>query len=452
MSYSKKDKSILDQNQIEAGLNYLSQLVRMRITIISQNDPFFDWHTIAMPDCSWIQDPLSDFFKTPKLSQEELIILLIALTPHLRPQFFDKLFQEFLQDAGDFPHLGGTRGKQYRGFMPTGETVVFLLAGTQFQDRFVTQQLFDVHQKLYRHRILWLEEVPQGDPQMSGKIILAQEYIDVIIKNTIPVPRFGINFPAQLLETEMDWSDLVLNDVISEQIEEIQDWLEHHTILMKDWGMSKKLKPGYRALFYGPPGTGKTLTATLLGKLYKKPVYKIDLSLIVSKFIGETEKNLAQLFDKAENKDWILFFDEADALFGKRTSVKDAHDRYANQEVSYLLQRVEQYNGLVILASNFKSNMDDAFVRRFNIIINFPIPSAQERYLIWQKAFPDNVTFDADINFLEIANQYKLSGANIMNIVHYCCIKALAMQITKVSNVLLKIGIQREFSKEGKLV
>jgi SpoVK/Ycf46/Vps4 family AAA+-type ATPase len=137
----------------------------------------------------------------------------------------------------------------------------------------------------------------------------------------------------------------------------------------------KQTEQGYRALFHGPPGTGKTLTAALVGKEFDIPVYRIDLSMVVSKYIGETEKNLELLFDRAEKKGWILFFDEADALFGKRTDVKDAHDRFTNQEVSYLLQRIEDYNGLVILATNMKSNIDEAFIRRLHLVIHFPLPS-----------------------------------------------------------------------------
>ncbi len=134
------------------------------------------------------------------------------------------------------------------------------------------------------------------------------------------------------------------------QIKELEIWLQHNEHLLKDWGMEKRLKPGYKVLFHGPAGTGKTLTASLLGKFTNKPVYRIDLSTVVSKYIGETEKNLSNLFNKAAHKDWILFFDEADAIFGKRTNVRDAHDKYANQEVSYLLQRVELHPVLIILA------------------------------------------------------------------------------------------------------
>ena len=221
---------------------------------------------------------------------------------------------------------------------------------------------------------------------------------------------------------------------------------------MKQFGMAKRLNPGYRALFFGPPGTGKTLCANLLGKEFKKHVFRVDLSSLVSKYIGETEKNLARLFDEAEYKNWILFFDEADALFGKRTQVKDAHDRYANQEVSYLMQRIETFEGLVILASNLKTNIDEAFVRRFQSIIYFPYPSPEEQIMIWEKAFPKKLKPGKGTDLQHISQRYKLSGSNIMNIVQYCCLAAMEKKQKEISIELLTQGIHRELSKEGKLV
>ncbi|MCK5104879.1 MAG: ATP-binding protein, partial [Cyclobacteriaceae bacterium] len=180
--------------------------------------------------------------------------------------------------------------------------------------------------------------------------------------------------------------------------------------------------------------------------------YKIDLSMVVSKFIGETEKNLANLFDKAENKDWILFFDEADALFGKRTSVRDAHDKYANQEVSFLLQRTETYTGMVILATNFKSNIDVAFTRRFQSHIYFSPPKYDDRFKLWKKAFPEKVKLEKKIDLSSIARQYELTGANIINIVQYTCLKALSKQQKVLLFDDLIDGIRKEISKEGKAV
>jgi SpoVK/Ycf46/Vps4 family AAA+-type ATPase len=174
-----------------------------------------------------------------------------------------------------------------------------------------------------------------------------------------------------ILDTEQSWKELALDKETLKQVEEIKNLLKQSSSVKPDSSLRKKLKPGYRALFVGLAGTGKTSTAALIGKELNKEVYKIDLSQLVSKYIGETEKNLELVFASAKDKDWILFFDEADALFGKRTDVKDSHDRYANQEVAYLLQRMEEYNGLAILATNMKSNIDPAFKRRFNSILHF---------------------------------------------------------------------------------
>ena len=172
-------------------------------------------------------------------------------------------------------------------------------------------------------------------------------------------------FP-QRMTTELEWADLVLSSEVMRQVEEIAVWLE-------DSRVEGGTKPGFSSLFAGPSGTGKTLAAALLGKRARLDVFRVDLSRVISKHIGETEKNLARIFDQAERNNWILFFDEADALFGKRTQVADAHDRFANEEVNYLLQRIEQYSGLVILALNMNDGIDKAFARRFRLVIHFPV-------------------------------------------------------------------------------
>jgi SpoVK/Ycf46/Vps4 family AAA+-type ATPase len=181
-------------------------------------------------------------------------------------------------------------------------------------------------------------------------------------------------------------------------------------------------------------------------------VYKIDLSRIVSKYIGETEKNLEKVFEMAEHKKWILFFDEADALFGKRTRVDDSHDRYANQEVSFLLQRIEEFNGVVILASNFKANIDDAFLRRFQSVICFPMPKPSERLRIWQRAFSPKAVLEEGIQLARMAEQYDLAGGTIMNVVRYSSLKAISRNGNTILLEDLEDGIRREFVKEGRTV
>ncbi|PHN06353.1 ATP-binding protein [Flavilitoribacter nigricans] len=382
---------------------------------------------------------------------EERFVLILALCPHIAPEFLDNIFTEKLSKAGDFPQLGGLRGQQFRGFLPTGETAIFLLAGNDLEKRLQYRKLFSTEHFFSKHQVLWLEDPPAGEPRLSGKIVLSSDYIDLLVQGEMSRPKFSLQFPAQLLETEMEWEDLVLPGTTLRQIEELEHWLKYHDKLMLDYGMSKRLKPGYRVMFHGPPGTGKTLTATLLGKRTGKDVYRVDLSMVVSKFIGETEKNLANLFARAENKDWILFFDEADALFGKRTNVRDAHDKYANQEVSYLLQRIESYDGLVILASNLKSNIDDAFLRRFQSIIHFPPPKAAERYRLWQQTFPKELSPDKSVDLTAIARKYEITGANIVNIVQYSCLTVLARKEKSIDEATIVEGINREFAKEGKI-
>lgn len=384
-------------------------------------------------------------------STAERFVLILALAPHIAPEFLDGIITEKLSAAGDFPQLGGVRGKQFRGLLPTGETAIFMLAGNELRERLHLRTLFSEDHSFARRRILWLDEAPPGEPRLSGKIVLSQDYVDLFTQGQLSRPRFSMQFPAQLLETEMEWSDLVLPSATYRQIQELEHWLTHHDQLMFGLNMKKWLKPGYRVLFHGPPGTGKTLTASLLAKKTGKEVYRVDLSMVVSKFIGETEKNLANLFARAENKDWILFFDEADALFGKRTNVRDAHDKYANQEVAYLLQRVEEYNGLVILASNLKSNIDDAFLRRFQSIIYFPQPKAGERFRLWRQTFPEQLAPADEVDLQRIARQYELSGANIVNIVQFACLTALALGQERVDEQTILDGINREYAKEGKI-
>lgn len=176
----------------------------------------------------------------------------------------------------------------------------------------------------------------------------------------------------------------------------------------------------------------------------------MDLSQVTSKYIGETEKNLARLFEAAEQAGWLLFFDEADALFGKRTSVSDAHDRYANQEVSYLLQRIEAFSGVVILATNLRHNIDDAFMRRFQSVVAFPLPRAAERLRLWQEAFPAAVHLDPALDLPTLARQHEISGGTIMNVVRYACLQALGRGDGIVRPGAVDEGIRRELLKEGR--
>jgi hypothetical protein len=437
---------------LQNGLNRLAKVIQWRMATLTNHEQ----PRASMPDLSdqWLgaETPLSDFIRKHQLNTIEQLTLLIALAPHLQPDFFDQLITAQLPQAGDYPQIGGWRGKSHRGFLPTGETVLFILGGEQLGDRLRFQNIFSEEHPFAREHVLYLDHPSHGEPIMSGRLILNQDYVDLFTLGHFSRPHFSINFPAQRIATEMEWEDLILNDQTLQQILELQAWITHGSTILHQWGMRKKLKLGYRALFNGPPGTGKTLTASLLGKSTGKDVYKVDISMVVSKFIGETEKNLSNLFAKAESKDWILFFDEADSLFGKRTSVRDSHDKYANQEVSYLLQRIENYDGLVILSSNMKSNIDDAFIRRFQSIIHFPMPTPKERLQLWQSAFPSHAKLSESVNLPDLSATYELSGASIMNVVQHCCLQMLQKGSTVINSDDLLQAIQREFNKIGRIV
>lgn len=395
---------------------------------------------------------INEFIIENNLTEIDILLLGLALAPHLKPDFLSSVIAEYLPNGGELPEFGGMKTKNHRGILPTGETAQFLIAGNDLDSRISFYDYLHNQSLLYHKRIIKIESVPNGEPKLSGLLILEDEYIEKFITGKILKPQLSSIFPAQLIETQLDWDDLVLNSVTLNQIKEIETWLKFNDILLHDWNMKAKIKPGFRVMFYGAPGTGKTLTASLLGKYTQRDVYRIDLSMVISKYIGETEKNLSSLFDKATDKDWILFFDEADAVFGKRTNVRDAHDKYANQEVSYLLQRIENHPGLVILASNFKTNIDTAFTRRFQSIIEFEVPSSSERLKLWQNNLPKGIKIAEDVNLNELSKKYDITGANIVNIIQYACLKTLEDKNKSINLNHLLQGIKKEYAKEGKMM
>jgi hypothetical protein len=382
----------------------------------------------------------------------ERVIFVLSLIPHVKPQMLDVFFTKNTSNNRDFTEFGGRNGHSFPGFLPTAETGLFILSGSDLPRRLSFHYLFEANHFFARHNILRLDNPRAGEPYLSSFLALNQEIVDLVTSGYARKPLFGVEFPAKLIATQMEWEDLVLDPFTLDHVLEIKAWIEYGDALLHDLGLIRKLKPGYRSLFYGPAGTGKTLTASLLGKVTGKDVYRIDLSMVVSKYVGETEKNLEKVFQQAEYKDWILFFDEADALFGKRTKISDAHDRFANQEVSYLLQRVEDYPGVVILASNMRSNLDEAFTRRFQSIIHFPMPKQDERRRLWENAFSEKTTLEEKISLEEIASRFELSGGSIMNVVRYATLMALKKKTLLIRNEDLMEGIRKELQKEGRTV
>jgi SpoVK/Ycf46/Vps4 family AAA+-type ATPase len=248
-----------------------------------------------------------------------------------------------------------------------------------------------------------------------------------------------------------DWSDIVLPDDVSHQLQEIATQVGQRAHVYEAWGFGAKLNRGrgVAALFSGPSGTGKTMAAEILANHLHLDLFRIDLAAVVSKYIGETEKNLRRVFDAAERSGAVLFFDEADALFARRSEVKDSHDRYANMEVNYLLQRMEDYRGLAILATNMKSLIDQAFLRRLRFIVDFPFPDAHQRSGIWQTVFPQRAPVDG-LDFAALA-RLEIPGGNIRNIVLNAAFQAAGEGVPIGMDHVMRAA-RREYAKIDKLM
>ncbi|GMU40203.1 MAG: ATPase [Chloroflexota bacterium] len=251
------------------------------------------------------------------------------------------------------------------------------------------------------------------------------------------------------IHSRRTWESLILPTHQQRQLQELVARYRHSSTVFDEWGFRPVGAGGLVALFAGPSGTGKTLAAEVMGAALGLDVYKIDLSSIVSKYIGETEKNLERIFQAASAGNVVLFFDEADALFGKRSEVSDAHDRYANIEVAYLLQRIEAYEGLVVLATNLRANMDEAFLRRIHVSVEFREPDERERLRIWQLAFPAGApTEDLDLPWL--ARQFRLTGG----VIHNAAITAAFLAAEEGRAISMQhavLGVDREMEKLGRL-
>ncbi len=430
---------------------YTQHLLHTAVSLyIGQESPYASIRDIPLPDSGWLASLVSD----RELTFEERVILLLAVMPYLSPQTLDIFFLRNKLMDRVYTEFGGKEGVSHTGFLPTGETAAFVLSlGDPEKRQSVASLLTDPTHWFRTAGILYLDGQGEGEPFLSGRLQLTDDFSRKVLYGLTDHPAYSADFPAKRVTTALEWDELVLPYDLKESINEIAAWLQHEREILGRWQLGRFVKQGYRCLFYGPPGTGKTLTATLLGKRYGLDVFRIDLSMVVSKYIGETEKNLARVFDRAEHRNWILFFDEADALFGKRTQTSNANDRHANQEVAYLLQRIEDFPGMIVLATNMKENLDEAFLRRFQSVAYFPIPDQALRLRLWQQMTPPEwLSAGQGHDLLQLASETELSGGSIVNVLQRCAIKLFQSGKQTLDAAILRQAITKEQLKEGKIV
>lgn len=439
---------------LQKELEWFARVVDTRIQLYFGSEcAYTSIYEVPLPDLSEDESMYAGFLHYYGLNLHERLILVLALCPHIKPELLDIFLIENERTKRGYTEFGGIRGNLHGGFIPTVETAAFLLAGKNMAERFSVYHYFGEEHFFAKHGILslHLSEVNRNEPLFSSPILVSKEYLSYFTTGESYTPSYSSEFPAKKMETKLSFADLILPSEVHSEINDIIVWVNHEQELMQERQLEKRLKPGYRALFYGPPGTGKTLTASLMGQELGMPVYRVDLSKLVSKYIGETEKNLASIFDQAQQKRWILFFDEADALFGKRTGGNSSNDRHANQEIAYLLQRIEDFPGVVVLASNLKGNMDEAFIRRFQSVIYFPLPDEHDRLRLWESCFQSaDLPLDPSVDLPKTARQHTITGGAIINVLRYVAIQAVSRENPVVTQADIETGIRKEMRKEGK--
>ncbi|MCU0430446.1 MAG: ATP-binding protein [Cytophagaceae bacterium] len=338
---------------------------------------------------SLVDLPDGDTTLLDQLNEHERLIALLALCRYVSPVLLNRFFTV----TCIYPNsglIGGRIDKEARLFYPTVFTALFLIANGDTSRHYLdADYYFNKSSALFQlgilkpleNEALFKDSELECSPEFIYRIALGKQFYY----------SFSSEFPASPIVPKEDWSDLILPYSVQSKVEELKMSILLHQQITEHPTMGKRFRKNVIALFSGEPGTGKTLTAGLLGKSLGMPVYRIDLSRIVSKWVGETTKNLRNLLDVAESKNWLLFFDEADSIFGKRSKgTGEANDHYHNQEIAYLLQRMEEYNGFVIMATNLGINIDDAFRRRIETEITFMPPDKDTRIRLWEKAFHDS--------------------------------------------------------------
>ena len=380
------------------------------------------------------EERLDELVKAYELSVPETVAVVAALASEV-----DEKFDVLYAHLGDRPEAVGLTGEVLR-----------TLVARSFGARVAAADLLAPGGKLRGLRMLSID--PGEATVLAGRVRLNPELAAWLLGRRGHEPEFSPEFPATRLRTVHRFDDIVVPGDVRDRLRQVLERIRDRERVLDEWGLARRHDnaAGFHVLFHGPPGTGKTMAAAVLGRETGRPVYRIDLSLLVSKYIGETEKNVSRIFDRAEARDWVLCLDEADAVLGSRGRVTEARDNWANQTVSHVLVRLETFSGVTILATNLRRNIDDAFTRRIHAEVAFPKPTERERSALWSKVIPPELPLDPAVELRELARAYELTGAEIRNAVFHAAHRARADGGVVLAEHLRE-GIRVEYEKSGRM-
>jgi len=391
-----------------------------------------------------------EFIGQYRLSETDRVVLNLALVATIHPATFTP-FVLHLADAEKRSVYGGYYSSVQKRFYPSLRTAIYLTAGGDQEQVDYLISAYNRRHKLFTSGILNAEDTKDGSSFIDRPIHFADRFLPAILNGEPPGLDIDDGFAAQRSNKTHKLNEVVLTESTQNELKKVLRFAGH---MKKLWQLpdSHKYRKNFIAIFSGDPGTGKSHTAEALGNELNLPVYKVNLAQLIDKYIGETSKKMEAVLDRFSGHPNILFFDEAEAIFSKRTEVKDSHDKHANSEQSFLLQKIEEYNGIVILATNvhnLSQYFDRAFQRRFRQIVNFPFPDYEERIKLWENALGESFKYEEGL-VQKLAKNYQLSGGSIYNVVSDAVIMAFDNNTNTISFALLEEALKDEFKKTGR--